>query len=378
MNEQVGPANPTTAVAAPVERGIQGLLKQAGVQQRIKEVLGDGAATFASSVIAVSQSSKALAQSDPATILFSCMSAATLNLPVNKDLGFAHIVPYGGKAQLQIGYKGFIQLAMRTGQYVRMNATAVNKEAFGGFDEVGEPIIDWSKLDASEEAVGYAFAFKMVNGFVKIAYWSREKVEIHAKKFSQAYKNGGDTPWKTNFEAMALKTVIKNTLSKWGYLSIQMQKAIQQDQAVIKNVDGDVEYIDGTPEAAPEPQAPKPLKRGPGRPKKEESPQPAAGQEPPPPPPVVEPEEKGNREDDKEDDLNMDPPPPKGGEPETPAPGTDLANTPLALACKAIAALEAAKPARFFRLATEEGMDPESWRAEPREKLIEFAKKYAV
>lgn len=361
MSEQ-GPTNQTTAVAAPVERGIQGLLKQAGVQQRIKEVLGDGAATFASSVIAVSQSSRQLMQADPASILFSCMSAATLNLPVNKDLGFAHIVPYGGKAQLQIGYKGFIQLAMRTGQYVRMNATAVNKEAFGGFDEVGEPVIDWSKLDASEEAIGYAFAFKMVNGFVKVAYWSKDKVEIHAKKFSQAYKSGGDTPWKTNFEAMALKTVIKNTLSKWGYLSIQMQKAIQQDQAIIKNVDGDVEYIDATPEVKEEPQAPRPLKRGPGRPKKEE-----AAQEAMPPPPAGEPEGKAEPPAD-EDNLDMSAPKPK------PEPTSD----PLADACKAIAALEAAKPARCFRLMTEEGITPEEWRAEADEKLIAFARKYTV
>jgi recombinational DNA repair protein RecT len=174
----------------------------------------------------------------------AAMTAAALDLPIDKNLGFAHIVPYCGLATFQMGYKGLIQLGLRSGQYQRMNAVAVNAEAYQGRDEVGEPIIDWDKVDDTKPIVGYAFAFKLVNGFVKVAYWRRDMVEAHARKYSQAYKGGRETPWKTHFDAMALKTVIANELRKWGILSVQMQTALHRDMTAQRDLDADIIYPD--------------------------------------------------------------------------------------------------------------------------------------
>jgi len=219
------------------------MMDSESVQARLKECLGKHSQQFTSSVLAVVNDNKLLQNADPKTILTSAMTAATLNLPIQKDLGFAWIVPYKTVAQFQMGYKGYIQLAMRTGQYSRMNATAVTEGAFKGYDDMGEPMIDWAKIDPDEDAVGYVFAFRMVNGFTKVEYWSRKKVEAHAMRYSQAYRydktNGRQScPWSTDFDQMALKTVIKNTLSKWGILSVEMQKALAEDQSV------DGEYVD--------------------------------------------------------------------------------------------------------------------------------------
>ena len=201
------------------ELPIKKLMRNTSVMARSEEVLGKRAPQFASSVIALANQSRQLADCDPTTVLSSAMIAATLDLPINKDLGFAWIVPYKKQAQFQLGWKGFVQLALRSGQYAAMNARVVNEEAFGGYDDIGEPIILWDKLDRADEAYGYAFAFKLVNGFKKTEFWTRAEVEAHARRFSQAYSAGYDTPWKSDFDAMALKTVVKQTLGKWGIMS---------------------------------------------------------------------------------------------------------------------------------------------------------------
>lgn len=220
------------------------LLKTPAYANRFREVLKDRADQFISSVLSVGNT---MPDVDPKSIISSAMNAAALNLPVNKSLGFAWIVPYkkGDQklAQFQVGAKGYIQLALRTSQYERMNAKPINAEALGGFDEVGEPIIHWEKLDETRPAVGYALAWKLTNGFTKVCYWTKAKVEAHAQRYSQAYKAGYDSPWKTHFDEMALKTVIKNELSRWGILSIELERAIKTDQAVI-NEEGEAEYID--------------------------------------------------------------------------------------------------------------------------------------
>lgn len=223
-------------------RTLKAILQEPGYLHRFEEILGKRTPQFVSSVLSVGNSLGP--NCDPMSIVTSAMTAATLDLPVDKNLGFAWIVPYKGKAQFQMGYKGYIQLGLRTGQYERMNARLVNAEAFQGWDEVGEPIIDWSQIDEAKPTVGYVFAFKLVNGFTKIAYWPRERVEAHAKRYSQSYGGNYDSPWKSNFDQMALKTVIKNELSKWGILSIEMQKAIKLDQAIQEGLDSDPTYLD--------------------------------------------------------------------------------------------------------------------------------------
>jgi len=231
------------------------LLRQPNYANRFKEVLGDRAGQFVSSILSVGATMKDV---EPTSIISSAMIAASLDLPINKNLGFAWIVPYVDKgvkrAQFQMGYKGFVQLALRTGQYARMNVRPVNAEAFCGFDEVGEPTIDWNKLDETKPEVGYVFAWRLTNGFTKVCYWSKEKVEAHAQRYSQSYRKGYESPWKTHPREMAMKTVVKNELSRWGVLSVQFQDAVEPDQAIDAN--GEVEFPDNPP---PEPAKKPPL-----------------------------------------------------------------------------------------------------------------------
>lgn len=236
----------TDKALATKSQTLSDLLKAPAYAQRFREVLKDRSDQFISSVLSVGNT---MPDVDPKSIIASAMNAAALNLPVNKNLGFAWIVPYkkdGQKlAQFQVGYKGFLQLALRTSQYERMNAKPINVEAFAGFDGVGEPIINWEKVDETKPAVGYAFAWKLVTGFTKVCYWTKAKVEAHAQRYSQAYRSGYESPWKTHFDEMAMKTVIKNELSRWGILSIDLERAIKTDQAII-NEEGEAEYVDVT------------------------------------------------------------------------------------------------------------------------------------
>lgn len=222
---------------------IEALLARPQIQQRFREMLGQRAPQFISSVIQVYRGFTQPV--DPSSVIASAAIAATLDLPIEKNLGFAHIVPYAGQAQFQMGYRGYVQLALRSGQYRNMNACRVNEEAYKGRDEIGEPVIDWNAIDDSKDAVGYIFAWRLVSGFTKAIYWTRQEVEAHAKKYSQAFKKQKqDSPWFTNFDAMALKTIISNSLRRWGILSVQLQKALQFDQAVVKDLDAEPQFID--------------------------------------------------------------------------------------------------------------------------------------
>lgn len=231
---------------------VKALLTQDVMKKKFEEVLGERAPQFMASISNIGSQMKDV---EPMSIIAASFIAATLDLPIDKNLGFAHIVPYnsdmgdGNKrkvAQFQMGYKGFIQLALRTGLYERMNAKEINAEAFGGYDEVGEPRILWEKIDPTKPVAGYAFAWKLTNGFTKVIYWTKEATISHAKKYSQAYKRGKkDSPWFTDPDAMGLKTVIKDGLSHWGILSIQMQRAIVHDQGTQQAIGGTVDYIDG-------------------------------------------------------------------------------------------------------------------------------------
>jgi recombination protein RecT len=230
------------------------MLAMPSIQDRIAAMLGDRKAQFSTSLLSLVSASAQLQRCDAKTIMAAAMTAATLDLPIQKDLGFANIVPYKTEAQFQMGYKGFIQLAMRTGQYRRMNAECLNAEALKGFDGFGEPVIDWGKFDPTREAVAYWFGFQMVNGFEKQACWSRERCEQHAGRYSKAYQydrsqGKPNSPWSTNFDAMALKTVVKNTLSKWGYLSVELQTALVADQGVQAAIDVEPRYVDNDDKA---------------------------------------------------------------------------------------------------------------------------------
>ena len=177
--------------------------------------------------------------------------AATLDLPINQNLGFAWIVPYGNAAQFQMGWKGYVQLANRTGQYKAINVTEVYENQFTSFNRLTEELDADFSIVGSGSVVGYVAYFKLLNGFEKTVFWTTEEVKQHGAKFSKTF-NQANGVWKTNFDAMAKKTVLKNTLAKWGILSIEMQNAVIADSAIINDVETlDVEYVDGG-EAKPE------------------------------------------------------------------------------------------------------------------------------
>lgn len=231
------------------------------VKQRFQEVLKDKANSFIASITSLVSSSQNFEGVDANTIIQSAMIAATLDLPINPNLGFAYIVPYTGKAQFQMGWKGFVQLALRTGQYRLLNAIEVYDGELVSRNKItGEILLDQTKK-SSDKIIGYVSFFRLINGFEKTLFMTTEEMEKHAKRYSQTYKSTKDyvvksSKWTTDFDAMALKTVLKLILSKYGILSVELQKAIQADQAVISETkDGETqfEYVDnGEDEIKPE------------------------------------------------------------------------------------------------------------------------------
>lgn len=228
-----------------------------GVQKKFQELLGKKSTGFITSVMQVVNSNNLLAKATPESVYNSAAMAATLDLPINNNLGFAWIVPYNEKfkdasgqwqsrsvAQFQLGYKGFIQLANRSGQYKAINVVEVYENQFKSFNRLTEELdADFTQLGVGA-VVGFVAYFRLINGFEKTCYWSIEEVKAHGAKFSKTYAHANSV-WKTDFNAMAKKTVLKNTISKWGILSIEMQQAVVVDQAVVNDVDTlDVDYVD--------------------------------------------------------------------------------------------------------------------------------------
>ena len=222
------------------------------VQAKMRELLDKNAASFATSAMQIANSNPMLLDAEPMSIFNAAVMAATLNLPINNNLGFAYIVPYRNKgkveAQFQLGYKGFIQLAQRSGQFERLVSLPVYEAQLIEEDPINGFKFDWKQKPAeNEQPVGYYAYFKLINGFTAELYMTREQVAAHAGRYSQSFKKGYGV-WADNFEAMALKTVTKLLLSKQAPLSIDMQKAVLSDQSVIKDVTGEqFDYIDNQP-----------------------------------------------------------------------------------------------------------------------------------
>ena len=220
------------------------------VAKRFEDIIGDKTRSiqFVSSVLQIANGNNYLKNADPLTIYNAALMAATLNLPINQNLGFAYIVPYNNKkenrqeAQFQIGYKGVIQLAQRSGQYKSINVTEIYENQFKSFNYLTEELDANFSVQGTGKIVGYACYLEMISGFQKTTYWTVEQAQSNGRKYSKTFNNG---PWKTDFDAMAKKTVLKNTISKWGILSIEMQTAIKVDQAILKDDEGnEVEYVD--------------------------------------------------------------------------------------------------------------------------------------
>lgn len=215
------------------------------IKRYVESLLKDRTGQFITSLVSMANLTPGLAKCDPKSLLNCGLKAASLNLPLDNNLGFAYAIPYGREAQFQAGYRAFIQLAQRTGQYKRINVIEVHAGELVKWDSFTEELdlclIEDVETREKQPVIGYAGMFELLNGYRKVSYWSKEKVTKHAKRFSKTFTRG---PWQTDFDAMAKKTVIKELLSKWGPLSTEMQEAVRFDQSVIKKDDDGSEYPD--------------------------------------------------------------------------------------------------------------------------------------
>jgi|LSQX01.1.fsa_nt_gb recombination protein RecT len=228
-------------------------VRQDAVGKRLDDLLGKRAPQFITSLVAAANANKALNGCKPESVVSAALIAASMDLPINQNLGFAYLIPYKNKdgevCQFQMGYKGFIQLAQRSGFYKTINASEIKEGEIIKFDRLsGEIDFEWIEDQIEREktpTVGFVAYFKLLNGFEKSLYMTAEELEAHAKKYSKNYAKSGTGLWKDSFDDMAKKTVLKLLISKFGPLNTQLQKAITEDQAV------DGEYEDN-PQRKPE------------------------------------------------------------------------------------------------------------------------------
>lgn len=250
----------STAVAAPKKVDVlKNMLNAPSVMEQFNNALAKSAPTFVASVIDLYNGDTNLQQCEPKMVVMEALKAAVLKLPINKALGYAFIIPFNNSVKddkgnwikkmvptFQMGYKGYIQLAMRTGQYRTINADVVYEGELRKVNKLtGEIAFDGEKK--SDKVIGYFCYFELLNGFSKTLYMTVEQMAEHAKRYSKGLKkettvesllNLSNLPvatdsktvgWMGNFHGMAVKTVIRNLLSKYGYLSIEMQQAIEND-----------------------------------------------------------------------------------------------------------------------------------------------------
>lgn len=199
--------------------------------------------SFMSSVISVANGNPQLRKAEPMSIIGAAMVAATMQLQVIPTLGQCYIIPYGSKAQFQVGYLGLLQLCQRSGQFKKILAAPVHEGEYISGDEFDEDYVFDKKQRKSDKIIGYMAKFELLNGFTKVAYWDVDRVKAHATKFSQAYRSGYTSPWKSDFDAMAQKTVLKSIL-KYAPKSIEMQNAVTFDQAVVNVNSSDIQDLD--------------------------------------------------------------------------------------------------------------------------------------
>ena len=241
-------------------------LSQDAVKNKINEVIGgkDGQ-RFISAIVSATMNNPQLQECTNGSILSAALLGESLKLSPSPQLGQYYLVPFNDKdkgkvAQFQLGYKGYIQLAIRSGQYKKLNVLAIKEGELIHFDPLNEEIevnlIEDEDAREAAETIGYYAMFEYTNGFKKAMYWSKKRMEAHALKYSQGYaadkrKGTAWTFWSKDFDGMAYKTMLRQLISKWGIMSIDMQSAIDADMAVI-NDDGTKEYVDNQPEETPD------------------------------------------------------------------------------------------------------------------------------
>ena len=250
-------------------------LQNDAVKKQINQVVGGKNGTrFISSIVSAVQSTPALQECTSPSIVNAALLGEALNLSPSPQLGQFYMVPFDNKkkgckeAQFQLGYKGYIQLAIRSGYYKKLNVLAIKEGELVRYDPLDEEVevnlIDDDILREEAPTMGYFAMFEYENGFRKTLYWSKKKMLAHAEKYSFAfYKNGGakslelleqgkipekdmwkySSFWFKDFDGMALKTMLRQLISKWGIMSIDLQNAIDKDMAVISE-DGKTDYVD--------------------------------------------------------------------------------------------------------------------------------------
>ena len=244
-------------VKANQKQTFSAFLAQDAMKKKINEMVGgEKGQQFVTSIISAVSTNPQLAECDNASIVSAALLGQALNLSPSPQLGQFYLVPFNDNkrgckvAQFQIGYKGYIQLAIRSGQYKKLNVLAIKKGELKKYDPLNEEIevqlIEDEEVREKEETIGYYAMFEYLNGFRKTPYWSKEKMEAHAIKYSMGYRaKKGYTFWEKDFDGMAYKTMLRQLISKWGIMSIDltMQKALESDMAVI-NDNGSYDYID--------------------------------------------------------------------------------------------------------------------------------------
>lgn len=239
------------------------------VSKKISEMIqGKDGSKFTTALISAVSNNNALAECEYMTIFSAALLGEALKLSPSPQLGQYYLVPFNNKkkingediwvkeAQFQLGYKGYIQLAIRSGQYKKLNVLAIKKGELEYYDPLNEELkvnlIENDTERENAETIGYYAMFEYTNGFRKTMYWSKEKMEAHALQYSQGYKKDIQkgtnwTFWSKDFDGMAYKTMLRQLISKWGIMSIEMQQAIDSDMAVIRD-DGKVDYVDNIPQ----------------------------------------------------------------------------------------------------------------------------------
>ena len=218
------------------------------MQQYLAQVLAERKASFVNNIVSLVANNAMLQQCEPMTVIYAGMKATALGLPLDPNLGQAYVIPYrngrGGnvQAQFQIGYKGFIQLAIRSGQFKTLNVTEIKEGEIEDLDLLTGAMKFKAKGNRHELPIaGYAAYFELTNGFAKSLYMTEAEVIAHAQRHSKSFSSG---PWKTDFDTMAKKTVLKLLLNRFAPLSVEMVQAVQADQAVFSKGENAPEYVD--------------------------------------------------------------------------------------------------------------------------------------
>ena len=246
--------NNSLANRQPQKLGLAAYLSQDAVKNKINEVIGgkDGQ-RFISAIVSATTANPALQECSNGSILSAAMLGESLKLSPSPQLGQYYMVPFNDKnkgkvAQFQLGYKGYIQLAIRSGQYKKLNVLAIKEGELVRFNPLEEEI-EVKLIEDEEErenapTIGYYAMFEYTNGFKKAMYWSKNKMEAHALKYSKGYQaKKGYTFWEKDFDGMAYKTMLRQLISKWGIMSIEMVSAMDSDMTVI-NEDGTKTYVE--------------------------------------------------------------------------------------------------------------------------------------